>query len=197
MGMVEQPPKTLEDLVRQVGRYPEEAYLFIREGLSYAAERVHGPESPAHRLLQQFLITHDWDWPDLTAKFLTKELPEVVAAAIEAVGGCEKLNRHVSGRELCWALRDYALERWGLMARAVLDAWNIRATNDFGRIVFGFIDFDMMRKQPEDRIEDFDNVYNFDEVFDHVFRSAALADRAADPESPDEDLIEDEDETED
>ena len=59
-------------------------------------------------------------------------------------------DRHVGGRELCWALRDYALLRWGLLARVVLESWNIKSSSDFGRIVFGFIDFDMMRKQDDD-----------------------------------------------
>lgn len=166
--MVEQPSRMLQDLIRHVGRYPEEAFLFIREGLGYAAERVHGPETPAHRHLQQYLAACDLDWPDLIARYHTGELPDAVAEAIQAAGGCDKLNRHVSGRELCWALRDLAIDRWGLMAHAVLDTWNVRQTRDFGRIVFAFIDFDMMRKQPEDCLEDFEDVYNFNDVFNGV-----------------------------
>ncbi len=164
--MVEEPPKTLRDLARHVGRYPEEAFLFIREGLSFAAEQIHGPETSAHRHLQQFLSLYDLDWPDLICKYHAGELPEPVLAAIDAAGGCENLNRHVGGRELCWALRDYALERWGMMARVVLDGWNVKRTNDFGRIIFGFIDFDLMRKQSEDTLEDFDDVFSFDEAFE-------------------------------
>jgi uncharacterized repeat protein (TIGR04138 family) len=164
--MVDQPAKTLQDLVKHVGQYPEEAYLFVREGLSYAADRIHGPETEAHRHLQQFLIQHGVDWDDLVAKYHANELPPPVEAAIEAAGGCDKLNRHVSGRELCWALRDYAIDRWGLLARLVLESWNVRRTTDLGRIVFGFIDFDMMRKQSEDSMEDFEEVYSFDDAFD-------------------------------
>ena len=56
-----------------------------------------------------------------------------------------------------------------MLARVVLESWNIKSTADFGSIVFGFIDLDMMRKQPEDRVEDFDEVYDFREAFDRTF----------------------------
>ena len=164
--MVDQPRKTLRDLVKHLGRYPEESYLFVREGLSYAAERLHGPETDAHQALQHFLAQHDLDWEDLIARYHTGRLPEPVVQAIEAAGGFEKLNRHVSGRELCWALRDCALKRWGLLARVVLESWNVKQTKDFGRIVFGFIDFDMMRKKEDDTLDDFADVYSFDEAFE-------------------------------
>ena len=156
----------MQELVRHVDRYPEEAFLFVREALSYAADKIHGEETEAHRHLHHFLLQFDMDWSDLIAKYHEGELPEPVMGAIEAAGGCDNLNRHVSGRELCWAIRDFALQRWGIMARTVLEAWNIKSTNDFGRIIFAFIDFDMMRTQDDDSIEDFDDVYQFNEAFD-------------------------------
>lgn len=164
--MVDQPTRTLDDLVKHLGRYPEEAFLFIRDGLSFASDQNHGPETDSHRALQQFLAQHDLDWNDLVAQYHSGALPEPIVEAIEEAGGYDKLNRHVSGRELCWSLRDYALKRWGLLAKVVLSTWNIQKTLDFGNIVFGFIDFDLMRKQDEDRLSDFDDVYNFDEAFD-------------------------------
>jgi uncharacterized repeat protein (TIGR04138 family) len=154
-----------------VGRYPEQAFLFVREGLGVAAEKIHGPETEAHEALQQYLMAQGLDWTDLVAQYHAGQLPEPLIEAIDAAGGCEKLNRHVSGRELCWALRDNALKRWGIMARVVLESWSVRSTVDFGRIVFGFIEFDMMRKQDGDSIEDFNEVYNFAEAFDEPFRS--------------------------
>jgi uncharacterized repeat protein (TIGR04138 family) len=168
--MVDQPAKTLQDLVKHVGRYPEDAFMFVREGLSFAAERIHGPENEAHRQLQRLLLQQGMDWSDLASLYHAGELPQPVVDAVEEAGGIDKLNRHIGGRELCWALRDYALERWGFLAPVVLRAWNIRATHDFGRIVFGFIDFDLMRKQDGDRIEDFDEVFTFEEAFDQALR---------------------------
>lgn len=169
--MVDQPSRTLQDLVNHVGRYPEDAFLFVRDGLSYASERLHGEETEAHQRLQRLLLEQGLDWPDLIALYHSGQLPEPVVELIEEAGGVDRLNRHVSGRELCWALRDYALERWGLLAPVVLRSWNIRSTRDFGHIVFGFIDFDLMRKQDGDSIEDFDDVFNFDEAFGGTFRN--------------------------
>ncbi|MCY3020494.1 MAG: hypothetical protein NTW87_15850 [Planctomycetota bacterium] len=74
---------------------------------------------------------------------------------------------HVTGRELLDGLRDYARERFGLMARAVLNHWGVKATADFGEIVFNLVDEQIMSKQDSDTREDFENVYDFEEVFDH------------------------------
>jgi uncharacterized repeat protein (TIGR04138 family) len=161
----------LADLVKHVDRYPEGAFLFVREGLAHATRRIHGPESPAHEALQEYLQAHDLDWTQGAAQFDAGALPGPLGRSIQEAGGWEKMNRHVSGRELCWGLRDYALDRWGLMARSVLDSWNIRETADFGRIVFGFIEFQLMQKQPNDSIDDFVNVFDFSEAFEKSFRA--------------------------
>jgi len=172
--MIDEAANTLRDLIHRVGRYPEDAFLFVREGLSYAAEEMHGPETDAHRALYRFLSQQDLDWDDLIQQYHGGALPEPVVEAIQEAGGVEALNRHVGGRELCWALRDFALKRWGIMARVVLESWNIRATNDFGRIIFGFIDFDLMRKEDGDALEDFTEAYSFAEVFEEPYRDRLL-----------------------
>ena len=74
-------------------------------------------------------------------------------------------DRHVSGPQLCIGLRDYAVETYGMLARTVLSRWGIRTTGDFGRIVFAMIDAGLMRKSDEDTLEDFQNVYDFEEAF--------------------------------
>ena len=164
--------KSLDDLVKHVGRYPEEAFVFVREGLPYATEQMHGAETPLHRELHEYMSTHQCDWGELAAKYFAGALPEPISMAIVEAGGWEKMNRHVSGRELCWGLRDYAQRRWGLMARCVLESWNIRHTSDFGRVVFGFIDFDLMQKQSGDAIEDFEDQFDFEQAFDVAYRNA-------------------------
>ena len=78
-------------------------------------------------------------------------------------------RRHVSGTELCMGLRALARDRWGLMARMVLQQWNITSTRDFGEIVFLLVDHGWMRRESHDRIDDFDNVYDFTEAFDDDF----------------------------
>lgn len=74
-------------------------------------------------------------------------------------------SRHVSGQQLCLGLRDYAIDRYGPLARTVLSRWGIRKTEDFGRIVFDMIDAGIMRRTEDDSIEDFMNVYDFEEAF--------------------------------
>ena len=74
-------------------------------------------------------------------------------------------SRHVSGQELCLGLRDLAIRRYGPLARTVLEHWNVRSTDDFGRIVFALIDVGILRKTDEDSLDDFVAVYDFDEAF--------------------------------
>jgi uncharacterized repeat protein (TIGR04138 family) len=81
-----------------------------------------------------------------------------------------KASRHVSGRDLCDGLREYALAKWGLMARTVLGRWNIRKTYDFGRIVFAMVDNGLMQKTDDDTIEDFRDVFDFKTAFDAGYR---------------------------
>lgn len=86
--------------------------------------------------------------------------------ALESEPEPEDESRHVSGQQLCLGLRDYAIQRWGKMARMVLHRWNIRRTVDFGRIVFALVDAGLMRKTDDDRLEDFAEVFEFDEAFE-------------------------------
>jgi len=74
-------------------------------------------------------------------------------------------RRHVTGRELLDGIKYLALERYGPMARAVLNSWGVRTTDDFGAIVFNLVDAGLLSKTEEDDIEDFRDVYDFDDVF--------------------------------
>ena len=93
-----------------------------------------------------------------------------VLAALEFAQGRLPERRHLSGGELAWACRDFALEQFGLLAQTVLDHWGIHSTEDFGRIVFLLIDVGLLARQPSDKIEDFDRVYDFAEVFTAGYR---------------------------
>lgn len=81
-----------------------------------------------------------------------------------------KVERHLTGQTLCEAIRVYAVEQYGYMARVVLKNWGVTCTGDFGEIVYNLIDAGLMKKSKQDRREDFDNVYDFGEVFDKAFR---------------------------
>ncbi len=82
-------------------------------------------------------------------------------------------DRHVSGQDLCEAMRLYAHEQYGYMAKSVLNHWGIDSTGDFGEVVFNLIDIEQMRKTPHDCREDFDDVFDFDEGFRHSFEFRA------------------------
>lgn len=74
--------------------------------------------------------------------------------------------RHISGRELAGGVRDLAIARFGPMARTVLEHWGIRETADVGDIVFGLVECGILIKQDEDTLDDFTNVFDFDEAFE-------------------------------
>ena len=78
-------------------------------------------------------------------------------------------RRHITGRELLDGIKDLALKRYGPMARAVLNSWGVRTTDDFGAIVFNLVDAEILSKTDEDRIDDFHAVYDFDDVFVHSY----------------------------
>ncbi len=88
-----------------------------------------------------------------------------VLAALEFAQTRLPARRHLSGVELAWSCRDFALEQFGMLASAVLTHWGINTTEDFGQIVFMLIDVGLLARQPADRLEDFERVYEFADVF--------------------------------
>jgi uncharacterized repeat protein (TIGR04138 family) len=97
-----------------------------------------------------------------------------VLAALEYAQGRLPARRHLSGAELAWACRDFALEHFGLLAPTVLGFWGVRRTEDFGTIVFSLIDAGLLARQPTDKIEDFGRVYEFGEAFVAGYRWPGL-----------------------
>lgn len=74
-------------------------------------------------------------------------------------------RRHISGQELCSAVRDLAAREYGLMAKEVLNAWGIDSTDIIGRIVFALVESKKMTKTDEDTLTDFEKVFDFEEAF--------------------------------
>ncbi len=124
--MTEDVQKSMDEVIRQDGRYPMEAFAFLHDGLSYAVDDAYGGDNPG-----------------------------------EDAGD----TRHVTGPQLCGALRDLAKIRWGNLARTVLSKWNLTSTLDFGNMVYLLVDSGMMRKTEDDSLEDFREVFAFDEAF--------------------------------
>jgi len=78
-------------------------------------------------------------------------------------------ERHVTGQQLCEAIRRYAIEQYGMLAKNVFNEWGVYTTSDFGEIVFNLIDIGQMKKTSSDRREDFDNVFDFDDGLRDAF----------------------------
>ena len=87
--------------------------------------------------------------------FTTKQQKKVRGATV----------RHVSGPELLGGVRQYALKEFGPLVMTVFDSWGIHSCEDIGNMVFNLIDAGIFGKTEEDSIEDFKNVYDFDEAF--------------------------------
>jgi uncharacterized repeat protein (TIGR04138 family) len=73
--------------------------------------------------------------------------------------------RHVNGPELLEGVRQYALKEFGPMVMTVFDSWGIHSCEDVGNLVFNLIGAGIFGKTEEDSIEDFKNVYDFEEAF--------------------------------
>lgn len=150
------PKHPIAELLARDDRYPFDAYVFVFEALRHAQEKM-----------------------GLGAEYLAEDFQseigqsEIDPSELDDLGddfGEGEPERHVSGQELCEAMRQYAHEQYGYMAKSVLNHWSIYSTGDFGEIVFNLIEIEQMRKTPNDRREDFDNVFDFDEGFQHNFQ---------------------------
>jgi uncharacterized repeat protein (TIGR04138 family) len=92
-----------------------------------------------------------------------------VLAALEFSQARLPERRHITGHELAGACRDLALERYGVMARIVLEHWNVRSTADIGDIVFALVELGLLISQTTDQREDFVGVFEFEEAFEREY----------------------------
>jgi uncharacterized repeat protein (TIGR04138 family) len=92
-----------------------------------------------------------------------------VLAALEYSQAQLQVRRHITGRELAVACRDLAIDRYGIMARVVLERWGIASTDDIGSVVFTLVDLGFLASQPADTREQFSDVYDFFEAFERRY----------------------------
>ena len=135
------PDHPIAKLLDEDRRYSFDAYVFVFEALRYAQEELG--------LGTEVVGDDDEENADPDAK---------------------QTPRHLTGQELCEAIRQYALEQYGYMAKCVLNQWGVTKSGDFGEMVFNLIRIGEMRKTPHDRREDFDDVFDFDEGLTGQFR---------------------------
>ncbi len=79
-------------------------------------------------------------------------------------------KRHASGRELLEGIKDLALSRYGSMAKIVFEYWGVKETRDFGNIVFNMVDENLLSKTTDDKLSDFEKVFDFDDVFEKGYK---------------------------
>ncbi len=82
----------------------------------------------------------------------------------------QQSEAHLTGQQLCEAIRQLAVDQFGLMARVVLESWGVHSTSDFGEIVYNLIDIGLMKKSASDRREDFNDVFDFAQAFEQEFK---------------------------
>ena len=125
----------LFQLMEQDDRYKPEAYEFVRSALAYA-----------HDVMELGQIT-----PEKLAELKQDdEIPE---------------EAHLTGQQLCEAIRQLSLIQFGFMAKTVLNNWGIHETLDFGELVYNMIEAGMMKKSQSDSKTDFANVFDFKTAF--------------------------------
>ena len=98
-----------------------------------------------------------------------------VLAALEFCQQQLTERRHLTGRELAVGCRGLALQRYGVLARTVLDHWGVRDSADIGEIVFTLVDVGLLASQPNDSKEDFVGVFDFHQAFDRDYPWNAAA----------------------
>ena len=77
---------------------------------------------------------------------------------------------HLTGQELCEAIRLFAIDQFGYMSKTVLNNWGIHETRDFGEIVYNLIDIGLLRPSDKDEREHFADVYSFEKAFVEDFQ---------------------------
>ncbi|MCC9606772.1 hypothetical protein LOC68_16185 [Blastopirellula sp. JC732] len=152
--------ETYSDFMRMLKddpRFKLEAYQFVREALSFGQNYFElndeDEEDDDLALDEEEMILDDDEFDD------EDDDPE-----------WQEQERHLTGQMLCEAIRNFAQQQYGLMAKTVLNSWGVETTSHFGDIVYNLIDIGMMKKSPQDRREDFDGVYDFEDAFVRDFR---------------------------
>jgi uncharacterized repeat protein (TIGR04138 family) len=67
------------------------------------------------------------------------------------------------------ACRDLALDRFGVMARMVLEHWGVRSSSDLGDVVFTLVELELLMSQSTDTRDEFVGVFDFDQAFERDY----------------------------
>lgn len=84
----------------------------------------------------------------------------VVEFAIQRMG----VRRHITAKQLLDSLVDLMVERHGLLAQFILREWGINSSENIGEMVFDLIEAGLLKKRPEDTVQDFEGYDLFGEI---------------------------------
>lgn len=85
---------------------------------------------------------------------------------IDCIASLEIYADHsIDEESLCWRLHDHAIRLYGDNARNQLAKWGIHFTSDFGKIVIGLIDHEILSASDSDQLVDFENLFEFNDHF--------------------------------
>ena len=124
--------------------------------------------NPFEQAIAQILETEKRFQPG--AYFLVREVLDFTVDRLSKGSGGG--TRHVSGRELLEGFRDYLIQEFGPMSATLLADWGLSNCREVGEIVFLFIEHGIFGKQDSDTLDDFDEIYTFEEAFTTPFRAA-------------------------
>ena len=113
------------------------------------------------------LVREDPRYPEQAYFFIREALDHAIKMHAKPLDGP---GRHVSGTELLEGIREFGLSEYGAMCRTVLRSWGIHETVDFGHLVFNLVGKNVLGKTDDDRLEDFENGYDFEDAFSAPFR---------------------------
>ncbi len=175
----------LARILRKDQRYSPDAYFFIREALSFAADKLElrdchcektaGDSGRHSDSCSGASCCGESDCgegdSDLKNPAAESQLPPQTALhhsgpSADNDDGAPEPQRHVTGQQLCEGIREYAISQFGLMSKVVLNSWGIQTTSDFGEIVYNLIRVGVLKKSSRDRRSHFNDVYDFEEAFD-------------------------------
>ncbi|HPF70100.1 MAG TPA: hypothetical protein PLQ13_05460 [Candidatus Krumholzibacteria bacterium] len=88
-----------------------------------------------------------------------------VLEALELAVANQDEPGHVSGEDVLERIRLLGRDRFGALAGDVFNAWGVRGTIDFGRIVFHLVDDGLLHKRDEDTLADFIDKFDFRQAF--------------------------------
>ncbi len=110
------------------------------------------------------LVQQDGRYPP-AAYMLVFEGLEVALAKLPA-------RRHVTPRELVEGVRDVALRDFGMLAKSVLESWNVHSTGAIGDLVFKLIEKKLLVAGAEDNRTQFEEVFDFEDGITQAFLEA-------------------------